>query len=107
MQAQQLETTDIFKSAVFLCHGGRLAGVRLKQRQRGIVSFLIEGEGILQTDLDYRCGRVQVNALQFRHTLNHLRDVLFMRLREYKGRCGDRKREDRKYQTKGRLKGLG
>lgn len=48
MQAQRLETTDIFKSAVFLCNGGRLAGVRLKQRQRGIVSFMIEGDGILQ-----------------------------------------------------------
>ena len=62
MQAQQLETTDIYKSAVFLCNGGRLADVRLKERRRGIVSFLIEGEGILELDLDYRNGRAQVNA---------------------------------------------
>jgi hypothetical protein len=47
MQAQRLETTDIFKSAVFLCNGGRLAGMRFTQRNQGIVSFLIEGEGIL------------------------------------------------------------
>ena len=100
MQAQRLETTDIFKSAVFLCHGGRLAGVRLKQRKRGIVSFLIEGDGILQVDLDYRCGRAQVNAVQLRQTLNHLRTVLFTRLREYKGRCDDRKRKDRGHQTR-------
>ncbi len=99
MQAQRLETTDIFKSAVFLCNGARLAGVRFKQRRRGIVSFLIEGEGILQVDLDYRCGTAQVNALQFRQTLNHLRDVLFTRLRESKGRCDDRKRQDRGHQT--------
>ena len=43
MQAQQIETTDIYKSAVFLCNGGRLADVRLKERRRGIVSFLFEG----------------------------------------------------------------
>ena len=99
MQAQRLETTDIFKSAVFLCNGGRLAGMRLKQRQRGIVSFLIEGESILQVDLDYRRGQVQVNAVQLRQTLNHLRDVLFTRLREYKGRCDDRKRKGRGHQA--------
>jgi len=55
MQIQQLETTDIFKSAVFLCSGGS----------------------------------VQVNALELRQTLNHLRDVLFTRSREQKG---DKKR---------------
>jgi hypothetical protein len=53
----------------------------------------------LQVDLDYRCGRAQVNAVQLRQTLNHLRDVLFTRLREYKGRCDDRKRKDRGRQT--------
>ncbi len=89
MQAQRLETTDIFKGAVFLCNGGRLAGVRFKERRRGIVSFLIEGEGILQVDLDYRSGRAQVNAVQLRQSLNHLRDVLFTRLREHKGRKRD------------------
>ena len=57
MQAQQLETTDIFKSAVFLCTGGRLAGMRFKQRNQGIVSFLIEGEGLLALDLGEKTGR--------------------------------------------------
>ena len=101
MQAQRLETTDIFKGAVFLCNGGRLAGVRFKERRRGIVSFLIEGEGILQVDLDYRSGRAQVNAVQLRQSLNHLRDVLFTRLREHKGRKadGDRSSGDRSGQA--------
>jgi hypothetical protein len=82
MQAQRLETTDIFKSAVFLCNGGRLAGLRFKEQKRRIVSFLIEGEELLQLDLDYRNGLALVNALQLREALNHLRDVLFTRLRE-------------------------
>jgi hypothetical protein len=102
MQAQQLETTDIFKSAVFLCNGGRLAGLRVTRRNQGMVSFLIEGEGILELDLDYRNGTVKVNAVKFRHTLNHLRDVLFRRLRETKGRAryGHRESPDRGHQNR-------
>jgi hypothetical protein len=102
MQAQRLETTDIFKSAVFLCNGGRLAGMRFKERQRGIMSFLIEGDGILQVDLDYRNGSAQVNALELRQTLNHLRDVLFTRLREQQGRKSDdhSKRGNRVHQAR-------
>jgi molecular chaperone DnaK (HSP70) len=94
MRVQRLETTDIFKSAVFLCHGGRLAGMRIKERSQGIVSFLIEGDGILEVDLNFRNGTAQVNALKLRQSLNHLRDVLFTRLREDKGRDDDRKRDD-------------
>ena len=74
MQAQRLETTDIFKGAVFLCNGGRLAGVRFKERRRGIVSFLIEGEGILQVDLDYRSGRGHFGG-NFGETLGNFGDV--------------------------------
>jgi hypothetical protein len=107
VQSQRLETTDIYKSAVFLCNGGRLAGMRFTKRRKGIVSFMIEGEGIFDLDLDYRNGTAQVNALKLRHTLNHLRDALFTRLREEnpatrkryaetRGRTNnDRPREDR------------
>ena len=101
MQAKQLETTDIYKSAVFLCNGGRLMDVRFKERRGGIVSFLIEGEDIFELDLDYRSGRAIVNALTFRQMLNHLRDVLFTRLRENEGRArDDGKRADRVHQEK-------
>jgi hypothetical protein len=35
-----------------------------------------------QLDLDYRSGNARINPLQFRETLNHLRDILFEKLRE-------------------------
>ena len=98
MNLSCLETTDIFRSAFFLCHGGKLCDVRLKEDSRQIVSFLIEGEGIDQLDLDYRNGQALVNPLHFRETLNHLRDILFNKLRA-KGRMRyDRKRKDRIHQ---------
>ena len=74
-----VETTDLFRGAFFLCQGARLADVRLDVDDRKVVTFLIEGEGIEQLDLDYRNGLGLVNPLQFRETLNLLRDILFSR----------------------------
>ena len=94
MDQHSLETTDIFRGAYFLCHGGRLADVRLKEDARRIVSFLFELEDIGQLDMDYRKGDAWVNALEFRESLNHLRDILFNKLREERTR-NDRERKDR------------
>jgi len=77
-----VETTDIFRGAFFLCHGARLASVRINPAKRGtVVAFLIEGEEIDRLDLDYRRGRATVNPLLLRETLNELRDIIFTRLR--------------------------
>jgi len=90
-----VETTDIFRGAFFLCHGARLASVRINPAKRGtVVAFLIEGEEIDRLDLDYRRGRATVNPLLLRETLNELRDIIFTRLRS-KGENYDRERENR------------
>ena len=97
MKLQFLETTDIFKVAALLCIGGVLERMSFKEHRQQIVGFLVKGEGLHQLDLDYRNGEVLVNPLQFRETLNHLRDVLFTKLREREGRYDDhRKRSNRK-----------
>jgi hypothetical protein len=95
-----LETTDIFREAFFLCSGGRLADVRFAEDRRTIATFLIEGEDIDQLDLDYRNGQALVNPLLFRETLNHLRDILFKKLREAGRYENDRKRKDRAYKAR-------
>jgi hypothetical protein len=101
LNPHSLETTDIFRGAFFLCQGGKLADVRLKEDARKIVSFLIEGEGIDQLDVEYRNGQALVNPLQFRESLNHLRDILFNTLRdENGGDKNDRKRKDRRAKKK-------
>ena len=106
-----LETTDIFRGAFFLCNGATLAEVRLDGNGHRIVSFLIEGDGIDQLDLDYRSGQALVNPLLFRETLNHLRDILFKKLRDNvdnppsvwrngRTRYDDRKRDNRGHQAR-------
>ena len=96
-----METTDIFRGAFMLASGGELAEVRVRNNGRRIATFLIAGENLAELDRDYRSGKALVNPLQLRESLNHLRDVMFEKLREYEGRTryGDRKRANRGHQT--------
>jgi len=95
-----LETTDLFRGAFLLCSGGDLAEVRIRNNGKRIASFLIKGKDLDRFDRDYRAGRALVNPLQLRESLNHLRDVMFEKLRKSEGRMrDDRKAADRGYQA--------
>ena len=119
----RLETTDLFRGAFLLASGGDLLEVRVRNNGRRIATFLITGADLDRLDNDYRSGRALVNPVQLRESLNHLRDVMFDKLREsdpashkrYAGqdqpaprlrqaggrmRYGDRKRGDRVHQTR-------
>ena len=108
LDQDRLETTDIFKGAFFLARGGKLVNVRIKENTRKTVSFLFELEDIAVLDKDYRRGEGYINASALRDSLNHLRDILFDKLRdpascehyaEVKRRMRyDREREDRRAQ---------
>jgi hypothetical protein len=101
LQPISLETTDIFKGAYLLASGGDLAEIRVASNGRRIATFLITGKDLDRLDRDYRCGRALVNPVQLRASLNHLRDVMFKKLRdsERRTRNGDRKKKDRGHQT--------
>jgi len=100
LKANSLETTDIFRGAFFLCKGGDLSEIRFRKNGKQIASFMFTGSNLTRHDKDYRNGHALVNPLQFRESLNHLRDILFEKLRETeKGRYeNDRKRKDRSHQ---------
>ena len=114
MKSSSLETTDIFRGAFFLCRGGELSGVRFRDNGKRIACFLFTGRGLDRLDKQYRDGQALVNPLQFRESLNHLRDILFNKLREdgpatsrlgrdyaaARGTRYDRERKDRCHQTK-------
>jgi len=100
LKASSLETTDIFRGAFFLCRGAELSGIRFRRNGKRIATFLITGEGLDRLDKQYRNGQALVNPLQFRESLNHLRDILFEKLREGERimRNGDRERNHRIHQ---------
>jgi hypothetical protein len=79
-----VEVTDLFKGAFLLCMGGQLDRVRIRNNGRRIVTFLITGPDLDRYDSDYRSGRALVNPVQLRESLNHLRDVMFEKLRNHK-----------------------
>ena len=101
MNITSFETKDIFRGAFLLCSGGDLTGVRVRNNGKRIATFLITGKNLDKLDRDYRAGRALVNPVQLRESLNHLRDVMFQKLRENEGRTrhGDRKRANRDHQT--------
>jgi len=49
-----LEATDVFRGAFFLCRGGDLCGIRIKNNGKRIATFLITGDGLDKLDRDYR-----------------------------------------------------
>ena len=110
MKSNSLETTDIFRGAFYLCMGGDLTDIWFKTNGKQIASFLFTGADLSKHDRAYINGRALVNPVQFREALNHLRDILFERLRDQdpasrkryaaaRGRYeNDRKRDDRIHQ---------
>ncbi|MCP4345040.1 MAG: hypothetical protein GY795_05880 [Desulfobacterales bacterium] len=77
-----LETTDLFKGAFLLCMGGNLANIRVEYNGRKTATFLITGNNLEQYNTDYVTGRAMVNPTQLKNSLNHLRDILFNKLKE-------------------------
>ena len=94
MRTNSLETTDIFRGAFFMCMGGDLADIRFQQNGRQIASFLFTGQDLAGHDKSYRNGHALVNPVQFRECLNHLRDILFEKLRDKEGRYDEKYVED-------------
>ena len=84
-----VEVTDLFKGAFLLCMGARLDRVQVRNNGRRIATFLITGPDLDRLDSDYRAGRALVNPVQLRESLNHLRDVMFDKLRNTEGRDRD------------------
>jgi hypothetical protein len=78
---EMLETSDLFKAAFMLAMGAVLSRVRFSAARRPIAFFEVHGSGITRLDQEYRCGRARVNPVQYREQLNHLRDILFEKLR--------------------------
>ena len=122
MKTASLETTDIFRGAFYLCMGGDLNEIRFKANGSQIATFHFKGQALHKHDKAYINGHALVNPVQFREALNHLRDLLFKKLREHgqashgyavtsqarqkrytlAGRYeNDRKRENRAYQRHG------
>lgn len=91
--AESVETTDIFIGAFLLSQGGTLSGVRVKDGEKKLITFRIEGERLEWLSHAYGSGKARVDPVRFREALNRLRDILFEFVE--RGARNDRKRENR------------
>ncbi len=99
MNTSTFETTDLFRGAFFLSKGGKLSNIRIRNNGKRIASFLFTGHDLDQLEREYRSGQALVNPLQYRESLNYLRDILFEKLQENEERERyDRKRKNRSAQ---------
>jgi len=72
-----ITTTDIYESAYMLCCGGHLSDVWVnKGRQRKTVVFEFDGQNIKDCQRHYHTGEAEVNIIDFRRHLDHLRDQI-------------------------------
>ena len=97
-----VEETDLFKSAYLLASGGDLDGIRIKPGNRQRAAFKITGRNLEKLEMEYRRGNALVNPLQLRECLNHLRDVLFKKLRQREGRMRNDSRSKTSHQYRRR-----
>ena len=98
MPTTHVETTDLFRGAYYLCMGADLEHIGFRRNGKQMAVFLFAGPELHEHDLDYRNGKALVNPLQFREALNHLRDLLFERLRkEREGRYDENRARQNRY----------
>ena len=76
---ENIETDDIFRCASLLCMGAELAEVH----KSGVhITFLMSGEELRRSDMNYRMGKARVNPLQLKENVNLLRDLIHENLRQ-------------------------
>ena len=90
-----VEVSDLYKGAFLLCMGAWLDQVNVRNTGRKMATFLISGPDIERLEDDYRSGRALVNPVQFREAINHLRDVMFKKIRNSSETTGRTKHADR------------
>jgi hypothetical protein len=93
-----IEETNLFKSAYLLASGGDFKGIRFKSGNPRMAAFMFSGHNLDKLEMDYRQGTALVNPLQLRECLNHLRGVLFEKLRNREGRMINDRRSKRSHQ---------
>lgn len=81
----RIATTDLFKGAYFLCSGCDLEKIVFGGGRSEIAEFWIIGLKLPELERDYRTGKARVNPMEFRESLNNLRDELFKAKKERDG----------------------
>jgi hypothetical protein len=80
---RKVETQDLYCGAYILASGGELEGLRIGGVRNGrpAVTFVFIGDEVEELLKSYRSGKALVNLADYKAAMNHLKDVMFERLR--------------------------
>jgi hypothetical protein len=78
-----VETKDLYCGAYILASGGTLAEIRYDGKRNGkpAVTFTFTGDNVEELLKEYESGQAMTNAAHYKAAMNHLKDVMFERLR--------------------------
>ena len=96
----KVETQDLYCGAYILASGGVLEGLRIGANRNGrpAVTFILAGYEVKELLKAYTGGQAMVNAAEYKAAVNHIKDVMFERIR-----AGEEK-ESRVYGTRKALR---
>jgi hypothetical protein len=77
------ETQDLYCGAYILASGCRLVELRITGGRHGkpAVTFIFTGDSVDERIKAYTSGQAMINAADYKAAMNHLKDVMFERLR--------------------------
>src|SRR5512145_499997 len=80
----KVETQDLYCGAYIMASGVSLEELRITGNRRGkpAVTFVFAGVQVEELLQAYTSGRALINAADYKAAVNHLKDVMFERLRE-------------------------
>ena len=82
-EAREFLVCDLFEASYLVCRGHQTKGTTVKKgRGREIVSFIFEGEDAKSESDKFKMGHATANVCMLKVSMNHLKDLLFQRLRE-------------------------
>ena len=79
----KIEVQDLFEASYLVCRGHQLSDLRVsRSRKRDIVHFIFEGPEVKGESAKFKMGHATANVCMLKVSMNHLKDLLFQRLRE-------------------------
>ena len=79
----QTKVRDLFEASYLICRGCELLRLQVQtSRGRQCVDFVFEGPKAKDESNKFKMGHATANVCMLKVTINHLRDLLFQRLRE-------------------------
>jgi hypothetical protein len=80
----RVTTQDLYCGAYILSKGGILESVKLEETGRDgrpSVTFILSGVNVGILSNEFQSGKASVNLASFKVAMNHLKDIMFQKLR--------------------------